>query len=58
METHALIPATQEAEAKKISEFEASLVYRASSRTTQRKPVQQINNNKKPRKLSGSKQCL
>jgi hypothetical protein len=50
--THAFEPSTQEAEAGWISEFEASLVYKVSSRTAraiQRNPVSknQINKNKK-----------
>ena len=43
---HAFSPSTREAEASKISEFEASLVYRVSSRTaraTQRNPVSKEN---------------
>ena len=42
MVAHAFNPSTQEAEAREISEFEASLVYKVSSRTpraTQRNPV-------------------
>ena len=41
MMVHAFNPSTQKAEAGKISEFQASLVYRVSSRTAraiQRKP--------------------
>jgi hypothetical protein len=47
---HTFNPSTWEAEAGKISEFKASLVYRVSSRTaraTQRNPVSNNNNNKK-----------
>jgi hypothetical protein len=47
---HAFNPSTWKAEAGKFLEFEASLVYRVSSRTeraTQRNPVSKNKNNKK-----------
>jgi hypothetical protein len=51
---HTFNPSTREAEAGRISEFEASLVYRVSSRTaraTQRNPVlKQTNKQKKKKK--------
>jgi hypothetical protein len=51
---HDFNPSTWEAEAGKISEFEASLVYRVSSRTaraTQRNPVSKNKNKTKKKKL-------
>jgi hypothetical protein len=47
MVVHTFRPSTREAEANifHISELEASLVFRASSRTTQRNPVLKNNNN-------------
>jgi hypothetical protein len=50
---HAFNPSTQEAEAGWISEFEASLVYRVSSRkarATQRNPVWKNQKKKKKKK--------
>jgi hypothetical protein len=53
---HAFNPSTREARGRQISEFEASLVYRVSSRTakaTQRNPVskkQKTKNQKKKKK--------
>jgi hypothetical protein len=46
-------PSTQEAEAGRVSEFEASLVYRVSSKTaraTQRNPVLKKNKTKREEK--------
>jgi hypothetical protein len=54
---HAFDPSTREAEASRFLEFEASLVYRVSSRTaraTQRNPVSKNKNKqKKQRKRLG-----
>jgi hypothetical protein len=53
---HAFNPSTQEAEAGGFSEFEASLVYKVSSRTakaTQRNPVSKQNKTKQPELLPG-----
>jgi hypothetical protein len=53
MVAHAFNPSTWEAEAGGFSEFEASLVYRVSSRTaraTQRNPVSKNKQKKKKKK--------
>jgi hypothetical protein len=53
---HAFNPSTWEAETGGISEFEASLVYRVSSRTaraTQRNPVSENQKKKKKKKERG-----
>jgi hypothetical protein len=60
MVTHAFNPSTQEADrGRRISEFEASLVYRVSSRTaraTQRNPVSKNQNQKQTKKKKNPNQ--
>jgi hypothetical protein len=54
---HAFNPSTWEAEAGKISEFQASLVYTVSSRTartTQRNPVSKTNKQTNKHKKEGA----
>jgi hypothetical protein len=58
---HAFNPSTREAEAeaRRISEFEASLVYKVNSRTAraiQRNPVSKTKQNKKNKKTKKQKQ--
>jgi hypothetical protein len=55
---HAFNPSTQEARGRRISEFEASLVYKVTSRTAraiQRNPVSKKPKNKKKKKKNKKK---
>jgi hypothetical protein len=63
---HAFNPSTREADAgggrrRRISEFEASLVYRVSSRTaraTQRNPVLKNEKKKKKKERKNERKCV